>query len=183
MWGRNHFYKSHLILLLLVSSMLLSCDTDDGTDVLPVVIEGTFPGVDERLWPYFTRFQQEASERDIIVDLVALGITGVIEVIEEDNVAGVCNFNSRSSNHVMIDQEFWESAPDLFKEFIVFHELGHCSLLRDHREGADLAGRCISIMRSGLEECRDNYSFVTRLGYLDELYDPTFANEIRISGR
>lgn len=183
MWRRNHFYKSHLVLLLLVSSMLISCNTDDGPDEVPTVAEGTFPGVDERLWPYFARFQLEASERDIIVDLVALGITGVIEVIEEDNVAGVCSFNTRNSNHVMIDQEFWESAPDLFKEFIVFHELGHCALLRDHREGEDLGGRCISMMRSGLDGCRDNYSFVTRLAYLDELYDPSFADDILISGR
>ena len=181
MQSRSDIYKSYFILLIITSSVLISCDTDDAPDEVPAVIEGTFPGVDERLWPYVARFQQEASERDIIVDLVALGITGVIEIIDEENVAGICSFNSRASNHVMIDQEFWESAPDLFKEFIVFHELGHCALLRDHREGADENGRCISMMRSGLEECRDNYSFVTRLTYLDELYDSTFANDIRVS--
>lgn len=178
MWRKALIYKSPVLLLLLVSSMLISCDRDDGPDEIPEVADGTFPGVDERLWPYFIRFQHEASERDIVVDLVTLGITGTIEEIEENNVSGLCNFNSRGPNHVMIDLAFWEAAPALFKEFIVFHELGHCALLRDHREGSDQIGICLSIMRSGLDGCNDNYNSVSRTGFLDELFDPAFANDI-----
>ncbi|WP_421985546.1 hypothetical protein [Roseivirga sp.] len=165
-------------LLFFVGLSIVACDKTDEIPGAPMVIEGTFPGVDERLWPYFIRFEAQAESRGISIDLVAEGITGVIEPIDEENVAGVCNFNGRNPNHVMVDADFWLRAPDIFKEFIVFHELGHCSLLRDHREGADEDGRCISIMRSGLESCRDNYSVLTRTSYLDELYDPQFAEDI-----
>ncbi|OEK04671.1 hypothetical protein [Roseivirga misakiensis] len=171
-------YNAKWIALIFMGLLSLSaCSTDDEAEPI-MVAEGTFPGVDERLWPYFIRFQEQGASRGLTIDLVAEGITGVIEVIDEENIAGTCNFNSRTSNHVMIDAEFWQLAPDLFKEFIVFHELGHCSLFRDHREGADQNGRCISIMRSGLEECRDNYNIVTRTDYLDELYDTQFARDI-----
>jgi len=178
MWEKRiHLNKRNLVLLVFGLMSVLACQTDDEPE-MAMVLEVGFPGVDERLWPYFERFEEQGATRGISIDLVTEGITGVIEIIEEENIAGVCNFNSRNANHVMIDAEFWERASDLFREFIVFHELGHCSLLRDHREGTDEAGRCISMMRSGLEGCRDNYNVITRTGYLDELFDPAFTEDI-----
>ena len=54
---------------------------------------------------------------------------------------------------------------------IFFHELGHCVLFRGHREDVNQNGSCVSIMRSGIEECWDNYRSTTREIYLDELFD------------
>lgn len=79
---------------------------------------------------------------------------------------------------MIIDLEFWERANILNKEFVVFHELGHCTLFRAHKEGVDANGICVSMMRSGLEDCRDNYSAITRATYWDELFNPAFANDI-----
>jgi len=62
--------------------------------------------------------------------------------------------------------------PFLIKELIVFHELGHCFLQRGHREDALPNGACVSIMRSGIEDCLDNYTSETRSFYIDELFDP-----------
>lgn len=161
--------------LIVVLMATTACNGDDAPE-LPEVRE--FPGVDERLWPYFIRFEDEAEQRGVSIDLREEGITGVIEIINEENVAGTCNFNGLVPNHVMIDEAFFNAVGDIFREFIIFHELGHCSLFRDHLETQDHFGRCTSLMRSGVEDCRDNYSTATRSTYLDELFDPQFRGDI-----
>ena len=116
-----------------------------------VVDDNSYPGVDEALWPYYARFEQEALERGFVFDLRQLTITGVIEEIDDDGVAGQCNYHSHQPNHVIIDQEFWSRAGDRGREFVVFHELGHCVLARNHREATFSNGTCRSIMRSGVD--------------------------------
>jgi len=165
---------------IVVIASLSACKSDDGAPEVPELRE--FPGVDERLWPFFIRFEDEAADRGITIDLAREGITGVIQSIDEENVAGTCNFNRQVPNHVMVDEEFFNRVNDLFREFIIFHELGHCTLFRDHLETEDQFGRCTSMMRSGVEDCRDNYSLSTRTTYLDELYDEQFRGDIFRTG-
>lgn len=142
------------------------------------VFNNSYPNVDEALWVYFQRFEEEGRARGIDVDLVAERITGAIEALGEEDVAGQCTYASHAPNHVTIDLSFWNRASDWLREFVVFHELGHCELGRDHREAVFANGTCRSIMRSGLEDCRDNYTTATRNSYLDELFDPRFQDEI-----
>lgn len=168
------YIKSLMFMALIF--LMTACNSDDGPE--EVIEPGTFPGVDERLWPFFSRFEDQARLRGIEINLAQSGVTGAIIEIDEDDVAGTCNFNSRRPNHVTIDQSFWDFAPFLIREFVVFHELGHCELFRDHKEDQNEHGFCISIMRSGSQGCRDNYSNDTRPGYLDELFDPAFANDL-----
>jgi len=91
--------------------------------------------------------------------------------IEENGVAGTCSYGSHTPRFIEIDATFWNQTGDNFKEFVVFHELGHCVLLRGHREDAHSDGSCVSLMRSGLGGCIDNYRPSTREGYLDELFE------------
>jgi len=130
-----------------------------------------YEGVDERLWKYFESFETAGKNRGYDIDIAALQITGEIKEIEEEHVAGICNFNYRSPNHVTIDLEFWDQSPEIYREMIIFHELGHCYLNQDHREAVLDRNICSSIMRSGTEECYDNYTLNTRSYYLDELFD------------
>jgi len=60
---------------------------------------------------------------------------------------------------VTVDEDFWENASDRF-------------LSRGHTETAYANGTCASLMRSGLEDCQDNYHTNTRELYLDELFFP-----------
>ena len=131
-----------------------------------------YPNVDVRLWPYFAAFEEAAAMRGWEVDLSSSNITGEIVEIDEEHVAGQCSYHSQGAKDVTIDLEFWNRSSNLFKEFIIFHELGHCYLGRGHREDAFGNGTCKSIMRSGLEDCRDNYRTNTRNLYLDELFNP-----------
>ena len=173
---------------LMLSLALCSCVPEDITIDSPndkedvnestVLEPKSFAGVHPSLWGYFEAFEKEAAQRGIDIDLQKSELTGVIQDLEGERVAGQCNYHSLRPNHVIIDHEFWENASDLVKEMVVFHELGHCELARGHREATGSRGHCLSIMRSGGGKCLDNYRFATRKAYLDELFNDAFFNTI-----
>jgi len=162
-------------IIFLLTFAVISCDRGPviepvEPDTADAITNQTFPNVDERLWEYFRSFEVEAQARGLSFDLKALNILGVIQNIDQQGVAGHCKFGSHIDNEVTIDNGFWARANAATKEFVVFHELGHCVLLRDHDETSLSNGVCASIMRSGVEECRDDYNQTTRKQYLDELF-------------
>ena len=160
-------FPSFLILLLF--SILISCRQDEAISL--TTEESTSPTVDPALQPFFDEFEYQASLRGITVDLASEKIIGKIEELSEQHVAGQCTYGAHIDNEITIDQTFWNDYPHYYiREMVVFHELGHCFLERGHREGAYADGSCLSIMRSGLETCRDNYFPSTRSTYLDELF-------------
>jgi len=132
-----------------------------------------YNNVDERLYSYFETFEAEAKARGMEVDLNEVILSARVGAIDGQNVAGQCHRPNNLTNDITIDESFLNgNASALLKELVVFHELGHCYLQREHREDAYPTGACISIMRSGLEDCRDNYNSGFRSIYLDELFDP-----------
>jgi len=131
--------------------------------------EPQYAHVDQRLWSYYKEFENEAKLRGYSYDLNSLEITGSIEHIPEQGVAGVCQYGSHIHD-VTIDLDFWNNSNDRLKEFVVFHELGHCVLSRGHDESQFSNGLCKSIMRSGLGNCEDAYSLGNRNYYLNELF-------------
>lgn len=156
---------------LIAFILFTSCIAENPTVEIPLEepTQDVFLNVDQRLVPYFTEFEKEAANRGLQYNLDALEITGVIESISEDGVAGTCQYGNHI-HHVTVDENFWNNASNRFREFVVFHELGHCVLFRDHTEEAFENGICISIMRSGLGDCRDAYIQQNRSYYLDELF-------------
>ena len=162
--------------ILLFSSLLVfvvtACQDADQSDQILIPVQKEFPNVDEALWPYFSNFEEEAAKRNINVDLSRTTITGTIQSIHEDGIAGSCSYGGRQrENEVIIDSEFWNRASSLLKEYIIFHELGHCFLFRDHKEACLTNRTWASIMRSGTtSDCRDNYNSQTRDYYVDELF-------------
>ena len=134
------------------------------------IMTPSYPNVDPELWPFFESFENEAALRNLRVDLAQERIFGTIEPIAEADVVGTCSYGGFSPGKVVIDDSFWQRAGYYSKEMIVFHELGHCFLFRDHLEGQRPNGSCVSIMRSGLQRCRDIYSNTTQDYYLDELF-------------
>jgi len=147
---------------------LVSCQGEE-EEVEPMQ---AYLNVADELKPYFIRFEGEGLSRGFQVDLTSPGIAGEIEEISEENVVGQCYQSTHNPNRVLIDSKFWEAATDQYKEFIVFHELGHCFLGREHLDDAYPNGQCVSLMRSGLGDCWDLYNNRTREGYVDELFNP-----------
>ena len=160
------FYQINICFLLLV--LLWACEEPE--EIAPPE-PVKFPNVDPELRTYFQRFEDEAARRGYQVDLTATGISGVISEIDETHVLGTCSYPRAQPNRVTVDQTFWNRGSDLFREFVVFHELGHCFLFRPHLEEFLSNGACASIMRSGNGGCLDNYSSRTREFYIDELFE------------
>ena len=58
---------------------------------------------------------------------------------------GYCDVNGHG-HQVVVDKTFWDSSNDIDKESLVFHELGHCLLDRQHVFELDSNGVPVSIM-------------------------------------
>jgi hypothetical protein len=149
------------ITLFAVLILLLgSCAKDDGPQFF----------VDSSLKPYFERFEDEAALRNLHLNLDSMMISGDIRVINSQNVIGQCGHTEAEPSVVIVDKFYWDAASDLEREFVIFHELGHCALFKGHNDITDGQGNCVSIMTSGTGTCIINYNAGTRKALLDELF-------------
>jgi Zn-dependent peptidase ImmA (M78 family) len=88
---------------------------------------------------------------------------------EEKNVVGLCQ---RAYNFqppiITIDLNYWQQITDAEKEWLVYHELGHCILNREHREDRIRENNCVaSVMYPKTEyACYENLQDY----YLKELF-------------
>lgn len=153
--------RYHLSVFSLLLLLLVSCDDlFDGGE-----------GVDEELQPYIDAFVDEAASRDIAIDFDSIQISAQLMFIRQRGVAGLCRRNQDPTNAIEISSSYWSRATELEREFVVFHELGHCYLGREHTEREHEDGTCFSIMASGTGTCEENYTDQTREEYIDELFN------------
>ena len=128
------------------------------------------PEVDPELQEYLDRFIAEGEARQFspVIDHRLLDIR-----FDElgGPIKGQCQTFSDSRRTIIIKRSYWESVGEWDREFLVFHELGHCLLDRRHLEATDADGNCISIMQSGEGNCHNAYGPTTRTRYLDELFE------------
>jgi hypothetical protein len=129
-----------------------------------------FPTVVPELRPFYIAFEEAAAARGFDIDLTKEGVTGNIVELGNNAIAGVCVHRDDAPNRVAVDIGIWRSSSDAFREVIVFHELGHCVLGRDHLDEQQ-EGMCQSIMHSGLTDCKIPLDdSILREEYLDELF-------------
>lgn len=119
------------------------------------------------LQPYFDKFLAEGVARGKQLDMHT--ISGMLGELPGTNVLGRCA-QSAENGTITIDEAFWNKASTYEREYVVFHELGHCILDRRHLEDQHPDGTCVSMMQSGSGGCRMAYNAQTRSGYLDELF-------------
>lgn len=75
---------------------------------------------------------------------------------------------------ITIDSLTWKFINPAQKETLIFHELAHCLLLRQHNNGAFEFGECKSWMRADESSCHVNlHNSAWREYYLDELFSPS----------
>lgn len=155
---RNITFR-HFLLLLVVPLGLYNCNKTKTVQV--------YPNADEVLWPYFQAFEEEGKKRQLSIDLVAANVFGAIQELPSQEYVGYCGYQH---NQVVIGADFWNRSSHYSRELIVFHELGHCYLNRQHDNRKSNDGRCQSIMRNGNGTCVDFYTGKTRKQLLDELF-------------
>ncbi len=144
-----------------MSLLLTFCSKMDVTTTQSFTIQS-------ELLPYFQSFAVEGLKRGVTVDISQVG--GALTDIADAKVAGQCQYSSATGHHVLIDLPYWITSTTLKREFVVFHELGHCLLGRTHLNDANADGTCVSMMNSGDGGCRSIYSQQNRSSYLDELF-------------
>ena len=149
------------IMSMLIATLFVSCEKEDEFDNLTV---------QDELQSYFDAFVEEGAKRNITVDFDAFPVTAEITDIEGTTIAGQCYHLEHKPSHIRIDEDIWTRSDTFTRELILFHELGHCYLQRDHLDEAFPNGSCTSMMASGEGSCRLKYNNYTRNYYLDELF-------------
>ena len=127
--------------------------------------------IESELQLHFDTFVNEAAAHDLDISIDNIDIGAYVANIEQRGTLGQCKSFSDGSKQIVIDQPFWNSASDIEREYVVFHELGHCLLGRDHNDEKDATGKCVSIMQSGDSGCDGIYNLQNRNSLLNELFD------------
>ena len=148
----------YIFLIIMLTTIFNSCASEDSLET------------DIELQPYFQLFADEAMKRNIVVDYEAARIEGLLMNIEASNVKGQCFKNEKKPRKVLIDIEYWNDSSEFEKQFIIFHELGHCFLNREHLDTSNPDGTCVSIMHSSPQACVFSLTPSNKKDYLNELF-------------
>ncbi len=145
--------------MITLSTILVSCQKE---------VQGN---ISDEISPYMDKFIEEGELRGLNIEINYNNLSASVSAISDSGVIGQCVSYSNEHQEILISEDFWNSATELNKEFLVFHELGHCILGRSHDDSTDNSGRCISIMNSGSSRCRDLYNSTSRSDFIDELFN------------
>lgn len=167
----THFNIKTYILLFAFLVVVSACSEDEPT---PLKYE-----VDAEIKPYVERFFELALERGLELDESNL-IAELQENLNSEGGQPVCGTSegplNNSSQHLMrIDPQClaW-TFDDSSREILVFHELGHLFLLREHKDEIFDNNDYKSIMFGGNWNVLLYYTqnSFKREYYIEELFDP-----------
>jgi hypothetical protein len=125
------------------------------------------PYIDYRLEPYVKSFIYEANKHGVNVDIGRL-IVKIDRIIDKDNkdsdTIGLCNMSNRLKE-ITIDSEYAKSGN---LEEVIYHEMGHCVLNREHCI-TKINKKRVSLMYPYIEDDNDYAS--NRERYIKELFN------------
>ncbi len=125
--------------------------------------------VDDVFVDHIIEFEAQAKLRSIDLGSVLEELSVRLADIDADAV-GQCITYVNGDKAIEINRATWNGLSDNQKELLVFHELGHCVLNRDHLNETDENGQCVSIMRESTRSCPISYNASSREEYLNELF-------------
>ncbi len=90
--------------------------------------------IDPALVPYFDSFEREAAKRGVEIN-ESVRSASLVDDMEgkPDDVFGICA-TDYLGKRVEIRRKSWNIATEWDKRSVVFHELGHCLLGREHMD-------------------------------------------------
>ncbi len=157
----------NLIVSLMLVFFLVACGDGSPEDKIRV-----FPEFE----PYINKFVQDGADRGVSIDFEESGLSILLgPITNAENAAGVCN----GDGTIEIANNVWDRLSDNGKEFLIYHELGHCILDYRHRNEMLANNEWHSIMRGGSELTGMsqvvNYSGTRKDYYINELFDVSTA--------
>lgn len=162
-----------LLVLMAITVIFASC----GMPIKKHAQESTgtrlFATTDSVFSEYISKFEQEGKKyygNDFKVgDIpVNFGDTG------NPDFDGVCIMYSNGTREVLIKKEWWDNRGVTSKEMMIFHELGHCRLDKDHDNETvpvEHGTVKVSLMNSVLPSATTYIQY--KAGYLAELFQST----------
>jgi hypothetical protein len=110
------------------------------------------PGIEAELLPYFVDFallgQSYHGPLFKMPPIYAsIDIRYNVQEFEtkDSGVLAWCDWG-RYPHEMIINQQWWTYADHVEREMVVFHELGHCALYRDHLNDEKIGGDPVSLM-------------------------------------
>lgn len=121
-----------LLTLLLMTLIFASCGLNEKKHIQQkegtrqfAVSDPTFKAQAESFTTYARTY---LSKPDFVIGDIPINFGDT----ENPNFDGVCNTYSNGAKEVIIKKSWWDTASASQREIMIFHELGHCSLNRDH---------------------------------------------------
>lgn len=167
---------THLFTAILLFTTLSSCG-------VPLPLQSAvrqFSTTDKAFESYITEFEQlgKTINKDISFVIGDIPVNfGNIENIENDSFQGVCYTYTDGSKEVIIRKTWWDNHTDDYRRSLIFHELGHCRLDREHLDDTrEVSGEVlkISMMNSVIVRPRDYERFTDP--YHEELFTQDTAD-------
>lgn len=123
--------------------------------------------VDPAFEPYVTSFEEFWGHKVHVNVLFDDGTN-----LQYPVMAGICSTIGTSNDKdetVYIRREFWEHSVHYWKEAVIFHELGHCVLGRQHNMRLFPSGEPYSIMFPDIFG-EESFYIENRTHYINELF-------------
>lgn len=156
--------RDSYLLILIITFILIGCKKDD----VPVPAE-----IQDDFKIYVDRFISEGSKRGVKVDLSGY------KVSYGDTLKYYCGYAFYDKKQVIIRYDCWQGLTDLDKEILMFHELGHAYLGRNHNNNLLENGDYKTMMFNGNQfGLYAEYSIEKRKYYLDELFNSSISSPV-----
>ncbi len=164
-----------ILFLLSLFVIFQNCRQDSEFGAEPGVIT-----IDPAFESYVQDFVEEGTKRGNPIDFSDTGLIvefsdGAAEVNGgSGNVIGFC---ARGRYHIVIDKTDWTASSEISRNFLLFHELGHCELDRGHKNDRFTNTIWKSIMRGSLIEDAELIIPVPYFGFRKEYFNDELFNE------
>ncbi len=169
--------KSFTVLVALI--FIAGCAKESSTEVLP---KPPTWAIEPEFQTYVDDFLAQGESRDITVQRNLMIVMKETLSAGSSGVIGLCHYpnSSRAYPLVEIKKSYWDSASEDSKKALIYHELGHCLLFRDHNTSLAYAPTLnkqipLSVMYpyiiTGLGSQISNFFSTYIAEYWDELFD------------
>lgn len=97
----------------------------------PYAVHPKHREIPDEVAPYVAKFDMYSIAYGSYANTQDLIIRFTDRILGED---GECNWFSNNTPIVYLNQTYWATASDPYRERLIAHELGHCLLDRQHRD-------------------------------------------------